>query len=223
MFSRMLGQSSVFAGGRSLYETLRQQDEEEDSDTADDIEERAGLRAAHYDEELEAPEDYELQPPSDLTNVAYSQTQGPGRSPFAATRGQSRTSGAARMTYMSAQLPEQDSEAEDEPSSLLVGRTRTHGRTHGRYRDDPQAATPGPSTEQPNLPRKPSGQHARWGETPHPPRRQEAARTQEEIRQARIGLIDPKARAMWRWANVESLDNFLHDVCPFFDPGPGKC
>jgi autophagy-related protein 9 len=29
---------------------------------------------------------------------------------------------------------------------------------------------------------------------------------------ARLGLIDPKERAMWKWANVENLDNFLQDV-----------
>lgn len=34
----------------------------------------------------------------------------------------------------------------------------------------------------------------------------------EVRRQARLGLIDPKERALWKWANVENLDNFLNDV-----------
>jgi autophagy-related protein 9 len=41
----------------------------------------------------------------------------------------------------------------------------------------------------------------------------EERQAKEIRRQARLGLIDPKERAMWKWANVENLDNFLNDVC----------
>ncbi|KAI5296532.1 autophagy protein atg9 [Ascosphaera acerosa] len=32
----------------------------------------------------------------------------------------------------------------------------------------------------------------------------------------RVGGADPRARAMWRWTNVENLDNFLKDVYDYF-------
>lgn len=33
---------------------------------------------------------------------------------------------------------------------------------------------------------------------------------------ANLGLIDPKERALWKWANVENLDNFLQEVYNFY-------
>ena len=31
----------------------------------------------------------------------------------------------------------------------------------------------------------------------------------------RLGTLDPRERALWKWANVENLDNFLHEVSVF--------
>jgi autophagy-related protein 9 len=31
-----------------------------------------------------------------------------------------------------------------------------------------------------------------------------------------MAMIDPKEKAMWMWANVENLDNFLKDVYTYF-------
>jgi autophagy-related protein 9 len=31
-----------------------------------------------------------------------------------------------------------------------------------------------------------------------------------------LANVDPKKKAMWRWANVEDLDNFLKDVYTYF-------
>ena len=31
-----------------------------------------------------------------------------------------------------------------------------------------------------------------------------------------LGMMDPKDRAMWMWANVENLDNFLKDVYDYY-------
>lgn len=33
---------------------------------------------------------------------------------------------------------------------------------------------------------------------------------------ANLGLIDPKERALWKWANVENLDNFLQEVYNYY-------
>ena len=50
--------------------------------------------------------------------------------------------------------------------------------------------------EEPIFPRKHSKGGSRRG---HPP-----------------GMMDPKDRAMWMWANVENLDNFLKDVYGYY-------
>ncbi len=31
-----------------------------------------------------------------------------------------------------------------------------------------------------------------------------------------MSMMDPKERALWMWANVENLDNFLQDVYDYF-------
>lgn len=35
-------------------------------------------------------------------------------------------------------------------------------------------------------------------------------------RRGGLAFVDPKEKAMWRWANVENLDNFLADVYDYF-------
>lgn len=207
MLSR-LGQSSIFAGGRSLYETLRQQDDDEDSDNPDDLEAGVGMIAAHQDEELEGPNDYELRPPLDLTASRYAQIEA-RQSPFG-NGPRSRSGGSSQLNYMSAQLPEPDTEAEEVPASLLVERTGLSIREP--YRDNvPGAKLPAHSTVRHGGPAR-STAYAHWVDSEPVRRRGEQVRTQEEMHQARMGLIDPKQRALWKWANVESLDNFLHDV-----------
>ncbi|CCH44577.1 Autophagy-related protein [Wickerhamomyces ciferrii] len=38
----------------------------------------------------------------------------------------------------------------------------------------------------------------------------------ERARRARLGILNPKERALWRWANVENLDRFLQDVYSYY-------
>ncbi|KAK9473173.1 autophagy protein Apg9-domain-containing protein [Dipodascopsis tothii] len=38
----------------------------------------------------------------------------------------------------------------------------------------------------------------------------------EALRQARLGVVDARKRALWKWANVENLDNFLQDVYEYY-------
>jgi len=208
MLSR-LGQSSIFASGRSLYETLRQQDDDEDSDNPDDLEAGVGMSAAHQDEELEGPSDHELQLSLGPTTPRYSRTE-THQSPFGSGP-RSRSGGPSRLNYM---LPEPDTEAEEVPASLLV--ERTGPGISEPYRNNVRGAKlPAHSTVRHGGPVR-SAAHAHWVDSEPARRRGERVRTQEEIYQARMGLIDPKQRALWKWANVESLDNFLHDVCQYF-------
>ncbi|KAH3683681.1 hypothetical protein WICPIJ_005365 [Wickerhamomyces pijperi] len=38
----------------------------------------------------------------------------------------------------------------------------------------------------------------------------------ERSRRARLGILNPKERALWKWANVENLDKFLQDVYSYY-------
>ena len=205
MLSRVFGQSSILAGGRSIYETLRQQDDDEDSDNPEDLEARAGMRAARYDEDLEGPDNnYELRPPQDLTGTQYTHSE--IRQPFGSAP-RSRGLASSRLNYMSGVLPEPDTEADEVPASLLVERTSPF--SHDANRDNIRGGL-GAGFRQ-SAPSKPAT-HAHLADPPPVPRRGTQVRTEEDIRQLRLGLIDKKAKAMWKWANIENVDNFLHDV-----------
>lgn len=209
MFSR-LGRSSIFAGGRSLYETLRQQDDD-DSDSSDDLEAGVGLRAVHHDEDFGRPDNYELRPPLYLTGSQYPQTEDQ-ISAFNSepqSRADTGPNVSSRLDYMSPQATEPESEAEEVPASLLVERTGSGIREP--YRDSTHGLlSPPHSTMRHGGPTR-TAAHPHWA-VPEPVQRREEGMRDEEIHQARMGLIDPKQRALWKWANVENLDNFFHDV-----------
>lgn len=45
----------------------------------------------------------------------------------------------------------------------------------------------------------------------------EALRAEEErTRRAKLGILNPRERALWKWANVENLDKFLQDVYSYY-------
>lgn len=208
MFSR-LGRSSIFAGGRSLYETLRQQDDD-DSDSSDDLETGVGLRAVHQDEDFGRLDNYELRPPLYLTDPQYPQTETRISAFNSEPRSQNDTI-SSRLNYMSPQATEPESEVEEAPASLLVERTGPGVREP--YHDSTRGLLAPPhSTLRHGGPTR-AAAHPHW--TVHEPVQQqqgEQGREDEELHQARMGLIDPKQRALWKWANVENLDNFFHDV-----------
>ncbi|KAK9247987.1 autophagy protein Apg9-domain-containing protein [Lipomyces tetrasporus] len=62
-----------------------------------------------------------------------------------------------------------------------------------------------------NLPPPPS----RIGD-PLVNRRNQQQQEDEPTHQARFGLNDPRERALWKWANVENLDNFLQEVYDYY-------
>lgn len=39
---------------------------------------------------------------------------------------------------------------------------------------------------------------------------------QERNRRARLGILSPRERALWKWANIENLDKFLQDVYSYY-------
>lgn len=38
----------------------------------------------------------------------------------------------------------------------------------------------------------------------------------ERIRRAKLGILNPRERALWKWANIENLDRFLQDVYTYY-------
>ncbi|KAJ5391327.1 Autophagy-related protein 9 [Penicillium cosmopolitanum] len=119
------------------------------------------------------------------------------------------------MTQVSPQGYELDDRDEDVPMSLLV---------EGEDDEVLKARLPPPPNEMPSHSRSPSpqlpphqnqqwetnrGRQTRNPESAHPIR-------QWLNMQPSLANIDPKKKAMWRWANVEDLDNFLKDVYIYF-------
>ena len=193
-------------GEPSVYETLRQHDEGSDHS---DLEDRAGM--ALDEENLGTGfHDYELD--DDLADAAASQVatstrRAPSRGTLA-TDVHSRTRG-----HQSAHRGNADELDDEVPQSLLIeddddvfpaSRTR---QTRGI------PPVPGPTTR---------GTRAKWQATQdqqrlHPedvPHSRQSAIPRR--RGNALGIMDPKERALWMWANVENLDNFLKDVYDYF-------
>jgi autophagy-related protein 9 len=111
---------------------------------------------------------------------------------------------------------ELDDNDEDVPQSLLVeehhedAKSRLPPPPRSHNRSDRRPPSPGPS--QPNR--------AHWIEqrAPQPPHNYAGHPLGRFFTGQHPGLanVDPKKKAMWRWANVEDLDNFLKDVYTYF-------
>ncbi|KAK2802587.1 autophagy protein atg9 [Onygenales sp. PD_10] len=220
LLSRFLPTNSTTSP--SIYETIKQHDADSDSD----LEERSGM--AVDEENLGARfEDYELE---EALATAASETQSTTQStPFLQTPrrpsggflGKSKTTGKSdRHRWASSSPRTVDDDDDDVPASLLVeGDDDEVGAQRlappppptrpARDHDEP---APGPSAEETRN---------RWDRArehqplhPIPPR---IVPVGKGTNGQRHGIVsDPKDKAMWRWANVENLDNFLADVYDYF-------
>lgn len=219
MTSRLLSQ--IFnQNSASIYETLRQNDalENSDSDT-DDLEERAGMQPSdngpEHGEEGVGDDDestFELrhQPPAPASSSFLTQST---QRPFFSTVSRSRGN-----RYAPPRFRDEDAEDNDEvPASLLfeagglkAGGSGRPGRGGGSDPGKISGGGPGPVTE---AARKRTLEEHQWAAATAQIHERRGEQEVKEIRrQARLGLIDPKERALWKWANVENLDNFLNDV-----------
>lgn len=124
-----------------------------------------------------------------------------------------------RWTQNSPRLLEADEGDDEVPASLLV-----EGADDGempKLAEPPQVANPqdgefrlpGASTRKTQQ----QWETARAHQQLHPEERRRPS-SQGHSAKGHTGLafIDPKEKAMWRWANVENLDNFLKDVYEYF-------
>lgn len=221
MSSNILSRLLPPTGSPSVYETIRQHDA---GSEYSDVEERAGLvmedqREQFSDRELEdaladAQDSEIISPSTALLDQARS-----GKAPERASPSGTRRRRSSRPRWMMQESSpgyELDDHDEDVPQSLLV---------EGHHEDLKSRLPPPPrSHDRPGRRRSPSPEPS-----PHPPRtrwNEPAAQPSNESshplgrwfagQHPGLANIDPKKKAMWRWANVEDLDNFLKDVYTYF-------
>ncbi|KAJ5172898.1 Autophagy-related protein 9 [Penicillium capsulatum] len=208
----------------SIYEAIREHDAESDSS---DVEERAGMavggnpRDRFTDQELEDAladaRDSDVSSPDAALLGPRSAQKAPNRgSPVSRRHKPSRP---RWMTQASSPGYELDEHDEDVPPSLLV---------EGQDDEDLKSRLPPPPQMMPSRSRTPSPQpspqpgRSHWEE--RGPRRPLESATSPPWKRWLPGLhhhpslanTDPKKIAMWRWANVDDLDNFLKDVYTYF-------
>ena len=201
--SRLMSSNNPSA---SIYEQLRQQDD--DSDDLD-VEDNAGL----LDQSVNRRDGFITQAMDD------SSPQANGRdrrfNSHAAARGQasrkdkSRTQTRSRRPGRHSKLLDVEEADDDVPASLLID--------HNAQDIDPGSINlpPPPSVMSDGLLADvgPSGDHLRYrnsSQTPVP------ARPIKGIVGGNLATADPREKAMFRWANVIDLDNFLLEAYCYY-------
>lgn len=198
------------AGSPSVYETLRQHDQSSDQS---DMEERVGMA---LDEENLAVGFQDYDPDDALADgtasqISPSKPANPNGTVQAASR---RALPSQRRRQASPRLVEADDLDDEVPLSLLIEGDEgiAPAVEHRQLRGLPPPI-PGPITR---------GSRAKWQATQEQQRLHQDLGTtipnrREYVRRGHpFSMIDPKEKAMWRWANVENLDNFLKDVYDYF-------
>ncbi|KAJ5281059.1 Autophagy-related protein 9 [Penicillium angulare] len=207
----------------SVYEAIRDNDAGSDSS---DLEERAGLAPIDDQDNFSEGEladalanarDSDFSSPTAALLTRPSQKNASRGSPSVSRR--RKPSRPRWMRQASVQGYELDDADGDVPQSLLV---------EGHDDEDLKSRLPPPPQMMPSRSRTPSPQPS-----PHlpqqPPRWASSRNRQTSDADNRhpwtrwlsghhitLANIDPKKKAMWRWANVEDLDNFLKDVYIYF-------
>lgn len=196
-------------GSPSVYETLRQYDHSSDQS---DLEERAGM--ALDEENLGAVfKDFELG--DALTNTSHMNAAANKPKAKGRTHPVSKRVPPSKRQPSSSPRSFEPDELDDEvPQSLLIEddgdmRQTANKRQHGTL----PPPVPGPITR---------SARAKWQVTQeqqrlhHDPEPVQVRHRGPDGRGQIANMVDPKEKAMWRWANVENLDNFLKDVYDYF-------
>lgn len=196
------------AGEPSIYETLARRDEESDQS---DMDEGAGMA---LDEENLGTRfhDYEL---NDALADAASSQVAQSMTGESITRNEGRQARVPRSRSGAPRSGLNLDELDDEvPQSLLIedGHGAPTLSTARQTRDLPPPV-PGPASR---------GTQARWHAAQEQQRLYRDAQPPEALprtyhrRGHQMNMMDPKEKALWMWANVENLDNFLQDVYDYF-------
>lgn len=196
------------SASQSIYETIRQYDDEYEGL---DIEDRAAIGA---DEENLAArfEDYELEDALARADIQSTRSSNLGSS----------ETGEARLDHRQQWRQAAVGDAEDDdgpPASLLV---------EGNGDEEPLPPPPNPHSnhvqrvDDGGVPDFSSPQlQSQWQATRehqpiHPGPQSPNPINISSNRRSGLVFADPKEKAMWRWANVENLDNFFRDVYVYF-------
>jgi autophagy-related protein 9 len=94
-------------------------------------------------------------------------------------------------------------EDREDTATIMAGKTDMHADAALSFMPPP------PSAEEP----------APWNPVDMHPAVLPKPRTRKSVRgkfDNALAIIEPRERAMWRWANVENLDNFLKDVYDYY-------
>lgn len=197
-------------GEASVYETLRQHDEITDES---DLEERAGMT---LDEENLGPDfhDYEL---DDALADATANEGAPSMMQISSRQGQGTSVRKAQNRTMAPHLAgrvNMDDLDDEVPQSLLIEDDQdplpVSNTGQNRVMPPPVA---GPSSRATRAKWQATQEQQRLHPDLIPPRIHGKGTSQ---RGRPLGVMDPKDRAMWMWANVENLDNFLKDVYDYY-------
>ncbi|KAI9368740.1 autophagy protein Apg9-domain-containing protein [Aspergillus egyptiacus] len=232
MASNVLSRFLPPNGPASLYETIRQHDEGSD---ASDVEERAGLTLGADPDLRDRFSDRELE--DALANATREESLDRSDTFLTAQNVQkgiqegSTKSGPRRRKpsdprWMQSVSPrpaaddfENDVDHDDDvPASLLM---------EGRQDDDdlkmhlpPPPSQHLPDQQIPPSTHSPRREHIRWDTRNERPSREFPLQTpQRSLWSAghpNMASVDPKEKALWMWANVENLDNFLKEVYTYF-------
>lgn len=196
-------------GAPSIYETMREHDQSSEYD----IEERAGMA---LDEENLGVAFRDSEVDEALTDVNASRLH---TSKLLKPKGKSRSAPRRvtpkqRRPPMSPKMAEEEDDLDDEvPMSLLIeGDEDQVGAGERRQSGEGLPPVPGPQSR---------GTRAQWQAT------QEQQRLHHEMgpgdstqrifgRAVRLNIVDAKEKAMWRWANVQNLDNYLREVYDYY-------
>lgn len=222
------------SNGPSVYETIRQHDEDTD---ASDVEERAGLTFEDYvslgnrfsDRELEeamadAARDGSSSPSETFASPRNKQRKSQVDSAISGPR--RRKPSDPRWTQSTSPRPgpvdddENDDDHDDDvPASLLMEGPNDEDELRTRLPPPPPHRS---SDSRPFRPaRSPRREHIRWGntrdqQTSHEIRQRNSPKNLWSAGRPNMALVDPKQKAMWMWANVGNLDNFLKEVYTYF-------
>lgn len=196
-------------GAPSIYETMREHDQSSEYD----IEERAGMAldeenmgVAFRDSEVD-----EALTDVDASHLHTSKLLNPKEKLPSPPR---RVTPKQRRPSLSPKMAEEEDDLDDEvPMSLLIEGDEDPAGA-GERRQSGEGLPPAPSSRS-------RGTRAQWQAT------QEQQRLHHEMgprnptqrifgRAARLNIVDAKEKAMWRWANVENLDNFLREVYDYY-------
>jgi autophagy-related protein 9 len=196
-------------GAPSVYETFR-----EGSSDDTDIEERAGVA---MDEENLGAHHIELDPTTtDAIGGDVGIHDSPTRQPKPSRR-QTRQTRRPRWMRSSPSIIEADDD-DDVPPSLLVEHEQPAAQTSPLLRSQHPKESPmpipvrGPAT---------TATRAKWQAAQD----QQRLHDDPQLRPAYAGRpqpkksllsADPREQTLWRWANVENLDNFLGDVYDYY-------